>query len=223
MTDITKFKSIAVKIDPYRKAKTIADENYMSVGAFVNYLIDKEHNEYEEGRQVQTNMVRNLGKMRSFFFNDSKTEIRNKMLKAALDKQVIEDFAGCGGSCSASGRGCEVCKYLDYCDCSDPTCRYDEDGGLYGDCLDSRGSYLNNTGGGSLKWYIWVIIVVFWLLSLYISFGPCGPDELRFDKPQHIFRMLLKIVFLLLFGGVYVIWKGFHWICYGRWGTNCKW
>ena len=47
MTDITKFKSIAVKIDPYRKAKTIADENYMSVGAFVNYLIDKEHNEYQ--------------------------------------------------------------------------------------------------------------------------------------------------------------------------------
>ena len=47
MTDITKFKSIAVKIDPYRKAKTIADENYMSVGALVNYLIDKEYDTYQ--------------------------------------------------------------------------------------------------------------------------------------------------------------------------------
>tara|TARA_B100001964_G_C13975177_1_gene483686 strand:- start:67 stop:282 length:216 start_codon:yes stop_codon:yes gene_type:complete len=47
MTDITKFKSIAVKIDPYRKARAIADENYMSVGSYVKYLIDKDYDEYQ--------------------------------------------------------------------------------------------------------------------------------------------------------------------------------
>ena len=43
MTDITKFKSIAIKIDSYKIAKPMADEKYMSMGAFVRYLIDKEH------------------------------------------------------------------------------------------------------------------------------------------------------------------------------------
>ena len=42
MTDITKFKSIAIKIDCYNKAKPIAARKYMSMGAFVRYLIDKE-------------------------------------------------------------------------------------------------------------------------------------------------------------------------------------
>ena len=43
MTDIEKFKSIAIKIDSYKIAKPMADEKYMSMGAFVRYLIDKEH------------------------------------------------------------------------------------------------------------------------------------------------------------------------------------
>ena len=43
MTDITKFKSIAIKIDAYKIAKPMAEEKYMSMGAFVRYLIDKEH------------------------------------------------------------------------------------------------------------------------------------------------------------------------------------
>ncbi len=42
MTDITKYKSIAIKIDSYKKAKPLADRKYMSIGSFVRYLIDKE-------------------------------------------------------------------------------------------------------------------------------------------------------------------------------------
>ena len=42
MADNTKFKSIAIKIDSYNKAKPLADRKYMSKGAFVRYLIDKE-------------------------------------------------------------------------------------------------------------------------------------------------------------------------------------
>ena len=51
MTDISKFKSIAIKIHSYQIAKPMADEKYMSMGAFVRYLIDKEYkqlkNRYE--------------------------------------------------------------------------------------------------------------------------------------------------------------------------------
>ena len=49
MTDITKFKSIAIKIDSYKIAKPMADEKYMSMGAFVRYLIDKEHEQQVNG------------------------------------------------------------------------------------------------------------------------------------------------------------------------------
>ena len=49
MTDITKFKSIAIKIDAYKIAKPMADEKYMSMGAFVRYLIDKEHEQQING------------------------------------------------------------------------------------------------------------------------------------------------------------------------------
>ena len=49
MTDITKFKSIAIKIDSYKRAKPMADEKYMSIGAFVRYLIDKEHEQQVNG------------------------------------------------------------------------------------------------------------------------------------------------------------------------------
>ena len=50
MTDITKFKSIAIKIDSYKIAKPMADEKYMSMGAFVRYLIDKEHEQLTNGK-----------------------------------------------------------------------------------------------------------------------------------------------------------------------------
>ena len=50
MTDITKFKSIAIKIDSYKLAKPMAEEKYMSMGAFVRYLIDKEHEQKTNGK-----------------------------------------------------------------------------------------------------------------------------------------------------------------------------
>ena len=43
MTDIEKYKSVAIKIDSYKKAKPMAEEKYMSMGSFVRYLIDNEH------------------------------------------------------------------------------------------------------------------------------------------------------------------------------------
>ena len=42
MTDIEKYKSVAIKIDAYKKAKPMAEKKYMSMGSFVRYLIDKE-------------------------------------------------------------------------------------------------------------------------------------------------------------------------------------
>ena len=50
MTDITKFKSIAIKIDSYKLAKPMAEEKYMSMGAVVRYLIDKEHEQKTNGK-----------------------------------------------------------------------------------------------------------------------------------------------------------------------------
>ena len=50
MTDITKFKSIAIKIDSYKLAKPMADNKYMSMGAFVRYLIAKEHEQQVNGK-----------------------------------------------------------------------------------------------------------------------------------------------------------------------------
>jgi len=43
MTDITKYKSVAVKIEAYNKAKPMAKSMYMSMEAFIRYLIDKEY------------------------------------------------------------------------------------------------------------------------------------------------------------------------------------
>ena len=42
MTDIEKYKSVAIKIDAYKKAKPMAEKKYMSMGSFIRYLIDKE-------------------------------------------------------------------------------------------------------------------------------------------------------------------------------------
>ena len=42
MTDIKKYKSVAINIDTYRKARPIAEKNYMSMASFLRYLIDKE-------------------------------------------------------------------------------------------------------------------------------------------------------------------------------------
>ena len=42
MTDIEKYKSVAISIDTYKRAKPIAEKNYMSMASFIRYLIDKE-------------------------------------------------------------------------------------------------------------------------------------------------------------------------------------
>ena len=42
MTDIKKYKSVAININTYKKAKPIAEKNYMSMASFLRYLIDKE-------------------------------------------------------------------------------------------------------------------------------------------------------------------------------------
>ena len=42
MTDIKKDKSVAISIDTYKRAKPIAEKNYMSMASFLRYLIDKE-------------------------------------------------------------------------------------------------------------------------------------------------------------------------------------
>ena len=48
MTDIEKYKSVAIKIDAYKKAKPMAEKKYMSMGSFIRYLIDKEEEEEEK-------------------------------------------------------------------------------------------------------------------------------------------------------------------------------
>ena len=48
MTDITKFKSVAIKINAYKLAKPMANEKYMSMGAFVRYLIYKEYDAHPD-------------------------------------------------------------------------------------------------------------------------------------------------------------------------------
>ena len=42
MTDIKKYKSVAISIDTYKRDKPIAEKNYMSMASFLRYLIDKE-------------------------------------------------------------------------------------------------------------------------------------------------------------------------------------
>jgi len=42
MTDIKKYKSVAISIDTYKLAKPIAEQNYMSMASFIRYLVDKE-------------------------------------------------------------------------------------------------------------------------------------------------------------------------------------
>ena len=43
MTDIEKYKSVAIKIEAYQKAKPMAESRYMSMGSFIRYFIDMEH------------------------------------------------------------------------------------------------------------------------------------------------------------------------------------
>ena len=52
MTDITKYKSIAVKLDAYKKIQSVAQERYMSVGSFVRYLADKEFDKYNQAKET---------------------------------------------------------------------------------------------------------------------------------------------------------------------------
>jgi macrodomain Ter protein organizer (MatP/YcbG family) len=53
MTDVTKYKSVAIKIDVYNKAKPMAQKKYMSMGSYLHYLIDKEHNQENDQSSVQ--------------------------------------------------------------------------------------------------------------------------------------------------------------------------
>ena len=43
MTDIEKYKSVAIKIEAYQKANPMTESRYMSMGSFIRYLIDMEH------------------------------------------------------------------------------------------------------------------------------------------------------------------------------------
>jgi|TARA_E500000318_G_scaffold18331_1_gene18978 hypothetical protein len=45
MTDVSKYKSVAVKKESYKKLRTMADKDYRSVAGFIEYLIDKESEE----------------------------------------------------------------------------------------------------------------------------------------------------------------------------------
>ena len=54
MTDIDKYKSIAIKIDTYKRAKPMAEQRYMSIGSFVRYLIDKECEKLNSSKQTTT-------------------------------------------------------------------------------------------------------------------------------------------------------------------------
>jgi hypothetical protein len=38
-----KYKSVAVRIESYKKAAPMAKERYMSMGSFIRYLIDSEY------------------------------------------------------------------------------------------------------------------------------------------------------------------------------------
>ena len=52
MTDIEKYKSVAIKIEAYEKAKPMAESRDMSMGSFIRYLIDTEHNKkFEDIKQ----------------------------------------------------------------------------------------------------------------------------------------------------------------------------
>ena len=53
MTDVTKYKSVAIKIDVYNKAKPMAQNKYMSMGSYLHYLIDKEHNQESNRPTIQ--------------------------------------------------------------------------------------------------------------------------------------------------------------------------
>ena len=63
MTDITKYKSVAINIDTYKRARVTADKNYMSIASFLRYLIDKEENkptlQNREDNHVRTEWIKN--------------------------------------------------------------------------------------------------------------------------------------------------------------------
>ena len=42
MTDITKYKSVAVRLPIWNKLQSIAGEDFRSVGKVIEYLVDKE-------------------------------------------------------------------------------------------------------------------------------------------------------------------------------------
>jgi hypothetical protein len=62
MTDIEKYKSVAVKIDCYQKAKPMAEEKYMSIGSFIRYLIDKEYDEHTKNLKLENGDDTHAGK-----------------------------------------------------------------------------------------------------------------------------------------------------------------
>ena len=42
MTDVKKYKSVAISIDTYQRAKPIAEKNYMSMASFIRIYTDRD-------------------------------------------------------------------------------------------------------------------------------------------------------------------------------------
>ena len=51
MTDVSRYKSVAIKKESYKKLKTMADRDYRSVAGFIEYLVDKESEERIRGNK----------------------------------------------------------------------------------------------------------------------------------------------------------------------------
>ena len=83
MTDIEKYKSVAVKIDCYQKAKPMAEEKYMSIGAFIRYLIDIEYDAHpDKPKLINGDDIKTVSKKKSVF----KTKRKNKNVRAKRKK-----------------------------------------------------------------------------------------------------------------------------------------
>ena len=51
MTDITKYKSVAVRLPIWNKLQSIAGEDFRSVGKVIEFLVDKENKAREKKKK----------------------------------------------------------------------------------------------------------------------------------------------------------------------------
>ena len=51
MTDITKYKSVAVRLPIWNKLQAIAGEDFRSVGKVIEFLVDKENKSREKKKK----------------------------------------------------------------------------------------------------------------------------------------------------------------------------